>query len=201
MWIARSRTGEILIYMSLFILLHFYMTGVLLLLKWVAFIKTKRYYTWVWHKRQFYLFGHVIKIWNVVLEKGGVDQLGRSCEKKIPIRKGQGEKNILHTTKRNKANWTYLQMIPIRQFIYNLTDKFFARCPVHSNPLIRNTGNYTLEDLHRQYTKYRHKRTKHILLWLPSALMLHCFFFSCCNVNFFTVVSINVVSTSRIFIA
>ena len=29
---------------------------------------------------------------------------------------------------------------------------------------IRNTGNYTLEDLHRQYTKYTHKRIKHILL-------------------------------------
>jgi len=58
----------------------------------------------------------------------------------------------------------HLQMIPIRQFIYHLTDKFFVSCPVHPNPLIRNTGNYTLEDLHRQYTKYRHKRIKHILL-------------------------------------
>jgi len=58
---------------------------------------------------------------------------------------------------------TYLQMIPIRQFTYNLTDKFFVSCPAHSNPLIRNTGNYTLENLHRQYPKYRHKRTKHIL--------------------------------------
>ena len=56
-----------------------------------------------------------------------------------------------------------LQMIPIRQFIYHLTDKFFVSCPAHPNPLIRNTGNYTLEDLHRQYTKYRHKRIKHIL--------------------------------------
>jgi len=60
--------------------------------------------------------------------------------------------------------YTYLQMIPIRQFIYNLTDKFFVSCPGHPNPLIRNTGNYTLEDLHRQYPKYRHKRIKHILL-------------------------------------
>jgi hypothetical protein len=57
----------------------------------------------------------------------------------------------------------HLQMIPIHQFIYHLTDKFFASCPVHSNPFIRNTGNYTLEDLHRQYTKYRHKPIKHIL--------------------------------------
>ena len=59
---------------------------------------------------------------------------------------------------------TYLQMIPIRQFIYNLTGKFFVSCPAHSNPLIRNTGNYTLEDLNRQYPKYGHKRTKHMLL-------------------------------------
>ena len=58
----------------------------------------------------------------------------------------------------------HLQMIPFRQFIYHLTDKFFVRCPAHSNPLIRNTGNYTLENLHRQYTKYRHKRIKHTLL-------------------------------------
>ena len=58
----------------------------------------------------------------------------------------------------------YLQMIPIRQFIYHLTDKFFVRCPAHPNPLIRKTGNYTLEDLHRQYTKYRHKRIKNMLL-------------------------------------
>jgi hypothetical protein len=58
----------------------------------------------------------------------------------------------------------HLQIIPIRQSIYHLTDKFFVRCPVHPNPLIRNTGNYTLEDLQRQYTNYRHKRIKHILL-------------------------------------
>jgi len=58
----------------------------------------------------------------------------------------------------------HLQMIPIRQFIYHLTDKFFMSCPAHPNPLIRNTGNYTLEDLHRQCTKYRHKRIKHVLL-------------------------------------
>ena len=56
------------------------------------------------------------------------------------------------------------QIIPIRQFIYRLTDKFFVSCPAHPNPLIRNTGNYTLEDLHRQYTKYKHKRIQHTLL-------------------------------------
>ena len=58
---------------------------------------------------------------------------------------------------------TYLQMIPIRQFIYNLTDKFFVSCLAHPNPVIRNTGNYAPDDLHRQYPKYRHKRIKHIL--------------------------------------
>jgi hypothetical protein len=61
---------------------------------------------------------------------------------------------------------TYLQMIPIHQFIFNPTDKFFVSCPAHPNTLIRNTGNYTLEDLHRQHPKYRHKRNiKHILLF------------------------------------
>jgi hypothetical protein len=57
----------------------------------------------------------------------------------------------------------HFRIISIRQFIYHLTDKFFVRCPVHPNPLVRNIGNYTLQDLHRQYTKYRHKRIKHIL--------------------------------------
>jgi hypothetical protein len=57
----------------------------------------------------------------------------------------------------------HLQIIPNRQFIYHLTDKFFVSCPVHPTSLIRNTGNYIL-DLHRQYVKYRYKRIKHILL-------------------------------------
>jgi hypothetical protein len=34
----------------------------------------------------------------------------------------------------------------------------------HVNPLIRGIGHYTLRDLHQQYKKYIHKRTKHILL-------------------------------------
>jgi len=59
---------------------------------------------------------------------------------------------------------TYLQIIPICQFVYNVADKFVVSCPAHPNPLIRNTENYTLEDLHRQYPKYRHKGIKHILL-------------------------------------
>src|SRR5215475_7268099 len=56
----------------------------------------------------------------------------------------------------------HLQMIPILQFIYLLTDKLFMSCPAHPNTLVRNTGNSTTEDLHRQYTKYIHKRIKHI---------------------------------------
>jgi hypothetical protein len=39
----------------------------------------------------------------------------------------------------------HLQMIQICQFIHHLADKFFASCPAHSNPLIRNIGNYTLQ--------------------------------------------------------
>ena len=39
----------------------------------------------------------------------------------------------------------HLQMIPIRQFIYHLTHRFFVSCPAHPNPLIHNIGNYTLE--------------------------------------------------------
>jgi hypothetical protein len=58
----------------------------------------------------------------------------------------------------------HLQIIPIHQFIYHVTDKFFMSCPMHSNPLIRNIGNYTLQDLQHQYTKFRHKRIKHKLL-------------------------------------
>ena len=53
---------------------------------------------------------------------------------------------------------------PIWEFIYLLTDKFFNRCPTHPNPFISSIGNYSLVDLHCQYKKYKHKRPKHILL-------------------------------------
>jgi hypothetical protein len=53
---------------------------------------------------------------------------------------------------------------PIRVLIHHLTDKFFAHCPSHPNPLVQQTGNYTLADLTKVYKKYKHKRTKHILL-------------------------------------
>ena len=53
---------------------------------------------------------------------------------------------------------------PIQEFIYLLTDKFFNRCPTHPNLLISSIGNYSLADLHCHYKKYKHKRSKHILL-------------------------------------
>jgi len=45
-----------------------------------------------------------------------------------------------------------------------LMDTFFHNCSTHPNPLVRQIGNYTLPDLHKQYKKYIHKRTKHLLL-------------------------------------
>jgi len=59
---------------------------------------------------------------------------------------------------------TALNVAPIRDFIYHLTGNFFGSCPGHPNPLARSIGNYTLADLHRQYKKYIHKRSKHLLL-------------------------------------
>jgi hypothetical protein len=52
---------------------------------------------------------------------------------------------------------------PIRD-IHRLTAKFFAHCPSHANPLVKQTGNCTLAELTNMYRKYKHKRTKHILL-------------------------------------
>ena len=57
-----------------------------------------------------------------------------------------------------------LNLEPIHKFIYRLKDKFFNNCSTHPNPLVRQTGNYTLSDLHKQYRKYIHKWTKHLLL-------------------------------------
>jgi len=57
-----------------------------------------------------------------------------------------------------------LNLEPIHEFIYRLTDTFFYNCSTHPNPLVRQIGNYTLPDLHKQYRKYIHKWTKHLLL-------------------------------------
>ena len=59
---------------------------------------------------------------------------------------------------------TALNLEPIRDFIFRLTEKCFLNCPTHPNPLVREIGNYSVTDLHRQYKKYIHKRTKHLLL-------------------------------------
>jgi hypothetical protein len=58
----------------------------------------------------------------------------------------------------------WLNVAPIRDFIYHLTDNFFGSCSAHPNPLGRSIGNYTLADFHHQYKKYIYKRPKHILL-------------------------------------
>jgi hypothetical protein len=57
-----------------------------------------------------------------------------------------------------------LNIEPISVIIHSLPDKFFAHCPLHSNPLVQQIGNCTLADLTNFYKKYKHKRTKHILL-------------------------------------
>jgi hypothetical protein len=59
---------------------------------------------------------------------------------------------------------TALNVAPIRDFIYHLTDNFFGIWPAHPNPLVlRSIRIYTLADLHRQYKKYIHKRPMHLL--------------------------------------
>jgi hypothetical protein len=72
----------------------------------------------------------------------------------------------------------------IHTFIYRLTEKFFQNCTTHSNPLISQIGNYSLPDLLAQYTKYTHKRTKHLLLYiLPNnrSVFYIVFILHCCN--------------------
>jgi hypothetical protein len=57
-----------------------------------------------------------------------------------------------------------LNIEPIPVLIHLLTDKFFAHCPLHPKPLVPQIGNYTLAYLTNLYKKYKHNRTKHILL-------------------------------------
>ena len=79
---------------------------------------------------------------------------------------------------------TYTPLLTSNPFmsLYRLTDKFFHNCSTHPNPLVRQIGNYTLPDLHKQYRKYIHKRTKYLLCNLsPSGcsvfsivIIFHC---------------------------
>jgi hypothetical protein len=47
---------------------------------------------------------------------------------------------------------------PISVIIHRHTTKFFAHFHSHPNPLVRQTGNYTLAYLTDMYRKYKHKR-------------------------------------------
>ena len=40
-----------------------------------------------------------------------------------------------------------LNIQPIPVLIHRLTDEFFAHCPLHSNLLVQQTGNYTLAEV------------------------------------------------------
>ena len=51
-----------------------------------------------------------------------------------------------------------LNVAPIRDFIYHLTDNFFSSSPAHPKPLEHSIGKYTLADLRCQYKKYTQKR-------------------------------------------
>ena len=42
----------------------------------------------------------------MVLERDGEDQLDRPCEKEEALQRVKEERNILHTVRRRKANWT-----------------------------------------------------------------------------------------------
>ena len=66
-----------------------------------------------------------------------------------------------------------LNVQPIPVLIHPLTDKLFAHCPSlpltapHTpNPPVQQIRNYTLADRTNLYKRYKHNRTKHILLEL-----------------------------------
>jgi hypothetical protein len=94
----------------------------------------------------------------------------------------------------------HLRIISIRQFTYHLTDKFFMRCPVHPNPLIRNIGNYTLPRSASSIYKIQpqtHQTQTALNYVYPDVAVIFTFY----CMEFFTALSINVVSTIRISIA
>jgi len=59
---------------------------------------------------------------------------------------------------------TALNVAPIRDFIYHLTDNFFRQLPCPPQPPRPLHRKHTLSDLHRQYKKYIHKPPKQLLL-------------------------------------
>jgi hypothetical protein len=63
--------------------------------------------------------------------------------------------NVLHAS---------LGMVSFKTCILHLATKFYDQCTHHSNPLIRDIGNYYRQKLHTMYQRYSHKRIKHALL-------------------------------------
>jgi len=62
--------------------------------------------------------------------------------------------------KRNPIHFLHssLNIEPIYEFIYRLSEKFFHQCSIYHNPLVRQIGDYTIVDLQHQY-KYIYPQT------------------------------------------
>jgi hypothetical protein len=52
----------------------------------------------------------------------------------------------------------------IQTYVLRMATCFYTHCTYHSNPLIRDTGNYSRKDLQAMYRKYIRKRIKHRVL-------------------------------------
>jgi hypothetical protein len=63
--------------------------------------------------------------------------------------------HLLHST---------LNIEPLDEFIYRLSEKFFHKCSTHQNPFVQQIGDYNTVALQLRYKKYIHKRTKHVVL-------------------------------------
>ena len=75
-----------------------------------------------------------------------------------------------------------LNIQPIPVLIRHLTDKFCVHCPSHPNPLVQQRADRT--NLHK---KYKHKHTKHKLLYLQDRksqrflfIIFHCRYLHLC---------------------
>jgi hypothetical protein len=60
--------------------------------------------------------------------------------------------------------YSTLNIEPLHEFIYRLSENFFHKCSTYYNPLVQQIGDYNIVDLQLRYKKYIHKRTKHLLL-------------------------------------